>query len=1341
MNKYLILAVFLPILLISSPIEFRIGEQINYLDGSNSDVMVRSVLDNYIFDLSDDEFRFTLFKNFNENNEDYLEYESINFEILFDKQETIENTLGSINFNKFTYWNATIPKRIDKLYKNGIPNNIEIYDYVEWKAIDSRLQRFNFKFFEFMGNIKYDIELSNKNLNKLKIKLNKPAYITDSGELLVKGKLGNIISERPISYLIDENSGTKSLIDLEYSLSGDTLGFVSKSILPKNSRIIIDPVLRVESSYYGGLDDDRFYDMDRDAAGNYYLTGITSSAGKIAFNGHQTIKNNLNDAFLVKINPEGNRVWASYYGGDQIDIVYGIGVSPDGDIAIVGETLSDEDIATSGSHQEELGGGSSDGFIAYFNTDGERQWASYYGGLESDKLNDVVLDNFGNSYAVGFTRSEDNIAFDGYQNIRNGNSDGFMVKFNPLGQRRWGSYYGGSENDYINSIDLDENGNIYVCGTTQSSSNIALNGYKNNYTGAFDAFISKFDASGDLTWASYFGGTKDETANSVNYHNGNVVLAGSSQSNNIAIGGNQTSHGGSYDGYFALFDDDGNFKLSSYFGGSQNDDISSAYLSDDALYVCGYTRSDNNISFNAYQEFRKAQFDASFAKYNLDGTIEYGSYYGGSESDFARSIRIDSDTIFVAGYSNSSSDIADNGYQNFNSGSDDGIFIFLKDQITPKINANFQELYCGGESYSVEFDLVGDFPNKVNLRLELSDKNGNFQNSQLLKEGEFSSDITNLFDFNISNTLSTSSLYKIKIVSDNPKAESNSTESITILAPVKISGLLDRYCVNKDYYLNANTINGSTYEWILPNGNRIENVNRININHNNSGTYTYKLIQNCFGCISEIEFDIELIDTPIISITPNDDVCRYDTVNYQLQYDIPRSNFTLEWKLFDAKLISGDLKLSDNLDVRLDGDNPRIEVTVYEKGTGCVVEETISINYYENIIPKILGPEKTCKNCTENYKISDIYSSYNWEIEGGEIVTNNDAEITVKWGNESVGELKVFVENSFGCKSADDINIVLSDNIEISISPEINFICIGDSTEFSTSSATFLNNNWEIEGGEILNQTENSVTIFWNEAGKSTLYLTQINNNTSTTQTENIEIDVLAIPELKISSSTINYCIDQTSVLEFETIPGLQLQANIENGIIDKIDGNKVEFRFTKIGVGEITVSGQVGNNGCKGYNSSTFLIAENTDEVQLDLIKGIISSSKPAYFLLNNSVLLNESPALEYTPSENGNYSAYTLDMFGCKSEISNTIFINYFSVMDLPEYINIYPNPADNILNINSKYNINLKLIDINGNTLIDLKNINKTSLDISKIYSGFYLIEIQNKNIYYREKLIIK
>jgi hypothetical protein len=243
-------------------------------------------------------------------------------------------------------------------------------------------------------------------------------------------------------------------------------------------------------TYYGGNFGDAAYKVTNDSTGNIYLTGITNSTSGIATTG-QTINGGGNDAFLVKFNAAGNRIWATYLGGNQDDYGFGLAIDQQNNIYVSGTTVSTTGLVTTAAYQTTYGGGYQDGLLAKFSNTGSLQWATYYGGASEDAATNVYCASNGGIYICGFTGSTGMATTDGLQNSLGGSYDGFISRFSNTGSLVWGSYIGGADADEADAIAGDDQTNLYIIGITSSATGMAT-------TGAWQALNGGGDNDGFL---------------------------------------------------------------------------------------------------------------------------------------------------------------------------------------------------------------------------------------------------------------------------------------------------------------------------------------------------------------------------------------------------------------------------------------------------------------------------------------------------------------------------------------------------------------------------------------------------------------------------------------------------------------------------------------------------------------------------------------------------------------------------------------------------------------------------------------------------------------------------
>lgn len=391
---------------------------------------------------------------------------------------------------------------------------------------------------------------------------------------------------------------------------------------------------RLWATYYGGNRRDIAHAVCTDPSGNVYLAGYTDSNTDIAFNGHDNVYNEFSDpegtrfdrdAFLVKFNTNGIRIWGTYYGGEDFDsyipraeTAFGVCSDGDGNIYLTGFTSSETGIAHNG-HQNNYAG-NEDAFLVKFNTYGARQWGTYFGSAALDRANAICTDPWGNIYITGKTEGT-NMAHFGHDMFYSGNTDAFLTKFSQDGILMWSTYYGGSDYDEGFSVATDGSGNVYLAGVTKSIGEISHNAFDATFNGDSDAFLVKFNFLGNRLWGTYYGGNGSELNSAVTVSkNGDIYLAGSTSSQSgIATnnGYDKTFNNGGHDGYLVRFNDAGQRQWGTYYGGSGNDFLQAVTTDVSAnVYVAGKSNGDNGISLNGYQNARNGSYDAVLAKFN-----------------------------------------------------------------------------------------------------------------------------------------------------------------------------------------------------------------------------------------------------------------------------------------------------------------------------------------------------------------------------------------------------------------------------------------------------------------------------------------------------------------------------------------------------------------------------------------------------------------------------------------------------------------------------------------------------------------------------------------------------
>lgn len=304
----------------------------------------------------------------------------------------------------------------------------------------------------------------------------------------------------------------------------------------------------------------------------------------------------------------------------------------------------------------------------------QRAWATYYGdesltgglnGLNIQNLKSKI-DTNGNLYLVGTVYNNPNPHFliatsNGYQTtFGGGESDGFMVKYDPNGALLWSTYFGGEGNDSITGISIDDQNNIFISGSTTSTQNIAsINTYQISLSGTNDGFLAQFTADGNKVWTTYYGGNGyDDIGDVVLDSVGNLFVFSFTDSEAMATTGTFQPIRNNTNTLISSFTKNGLRNWASYYGinGSK---ITSIGANLSGLYVYGSTDDCSPYLPNSYfattgchQPNPGSCNDAFLSKFSNSGQRIWSTYYGGYslEYDTGDGVICNTNSIYITGY-------------------------------------------------------------------------------------------------------------------------------------------------------------------------------------------------------------------------------------------------------------------------------------------------------------------------------------------------------------------------------------------------------------------------------------------------------------------------------------------------------------------------------------------------------------------------------------------------------------------------------------------------------------------------------------------------------------------
>jgi len=354
----------------------------------------------------------------------------------------------------------------------------------------------------------------------------------------------------------------------------------------------------VYSTFFGGLGNDSANAIAIDTSGNGYITGQTVGGSGFVHTVGGAFGGGGTDAFVAKFNPNlsgaASLIFSTLVGGSGADSGNGLGVDSSGNSYVGGATTS-----TSASFQPSSATGfnpskttaTNDGFIVKLNATGAA--ALYLTFLPLAPVNALAVDGSFSAFVTGAVDGTTNALATtgtGFQVTNGGNAcasvpgvpigspctDAYLSRYNSTvggnSSLMYSTYLGGSLSDVGTGVAVDNSGNAWVSGRTNSSNfPIArpLAGMQTYLGGAivdnntlntqFDAFVAKINTNDSgqpsLIYSTYLGGTDTDQVNGIAVDvSGNALIGGTTASTNFPNSSGAPAATGTH-GFFAEITD------------------------------------------------------------------------------------------------------------------------------------------------------------------------------------------------------------------------------------------------------------------------------------------------------------------------------------------------------------------------------------------------------------------------------------------------------------------------------------------------------------------------------------------------------------------------------------------------------------------------------------------------------------------------------------------------------------------------------------------------------------------------------------------------------------------
>lgn len=373
----------------------------------------------------------------------------------------------------------------------------------------------------------------------------------------------------------------------------------------------------------GSNNTDNANSISLDTDGNIYLGGnflntIDFDPGSGVTELSAIVSSN-SDGFIAKYNNNGNFISAFQIGGASVDNVQQVEVDYEGNLVVTGNVSGICDFDPSSSTFN-LTAGFNTIFLAKYSANGQFIWAFILSssGPNNGQSIGILLNN---SIVLGAIFQGDFDADPGNDFVpisHNNNYDAFLGCYTSDGEYVWSGSIGGTGEDRINSLVVDEDNQIFVGGFFNATVDFDLAFETSEVTsvGNDDAFLASYTSNGGLTWVRTWGGTGADEVQSVSINNqGRVSVSGGYNGIvdfNPQSGVDLKTAIGGTDAFVSVFSDNGNYINSVCVGGIGYDFANATLISTNSVFFAGLFANSVDFDPSSSDEIRVADSQTSF---------------------------------------------------------------------------------------------------------------------------------------------------------------------------------------------------------------------------------------------------------------------------------------------------------------------------------------------------------------------------------------------------------------------------------------------------------------------------------------------------------------------------------------------------------------------------------------------------------------------------------------------------------------------------------------------------------------------------------------------------------
>ncbi len=393
----------------------------------------------------------------------------------------------------------------------------------------------------------------------------------------------------------------------------------------------------------GGVDFEEPRGLAVDASGQVHVSGTFASpvvdfdpgTGTLEF-----INIGATDSFVMKLDADGNLIWAKQLAGSNDEAIYSMAVDTDGNILTTGyfSALTDFDPGIGTFDLTTSSVGVADIFISKLDQNGDFVWAKSIGSDNYEVGYAIAVDGLKNVIITGELLGGQAIDLDPgpgtFDVVPTGSSNSLLLKLNESGDLVWAKVLNGDQTLSSVTVATDNLDNIYFGGGFEGTSDFDPNAGSVNLTSTsfYDAYILKLKPDGTFDWVKNFGITGYQYLYSITTNATRDVIATGLFEDIVDFDPGVSTFNltprGDRDIFLTKLDENGNFVWAGQMGGDGGNEFAYSVVADAAgnIYSTGYFEGANDFdpSICDFDLVALDDFDTYIQKVGTASTICFG---------------------------------------------------------------------------------------------------------------------------------------------------------------------------------------------------------------------------------------------------------------------------------------------------------------------------------------------------------------------------------------------------------------------------------------------------------------------------------------------------------------------------------------------------------------------------------------------------------------------------------------------------------------------------------------------------------------------------------------------